>query len=85
MVSIGRSYWLGSDEADSWMRGMGQKFSRSEDVLAKVEAPGPLERERRRRSGTRVILMKDSVYCVCEGICHITVFINILIPSHHHR
>jgi inositol phosphorylceramide synthase regulatory subunit len=53
MVSIGRSYWLGSDEDDiSWMNGMGRKFRRSEDVLAKVEAPGPLERERRRRSGT---------------------------------
>jgi hypothetical protein len=52
MVSIGRSYWLGSDEDDSWMSGMGRKFRRSEDVLVKVETPGPLERERRRRSGT---------------------------------
>jgi inositol phosphorylceramide synthase regulatory subunit len=53
MVSIGRSYWLGSDEDDlSWMSGMARKFRRSEDVLANVEAPGPLERERRRRSGT---------------------------------
>jgi hypothetical protein len=52
MVAIGRSYWLGSDEDDSWMSGMGRKFRRSEDVLAKVETPGPLERERRRRSGT---------------------------------
>ena len=52
MVAIGRTYWLGHDEYDSWMSGMGRKFRRSEDVLAKVEAPGPLERERRRRSGT---------------------------------
>jgi hypothetical protein len=53
MVSIGRSYWLGSDVDNLiWMNGIGRKFRRSEDVLAKVEAPGPLERERRRRSGT---------------------------------
>jgi inositol phosphorylceramide synthase regulatory subunit len=53
MVAMGRSYWLGSDEDDiSWMSGMGRKFRKSEDVLAKVETQGPLERERRRRSGT---------------------------------
>lgn len=52
MVSIGRRYWLGSDESDAWMSGMGRKFRRSEDTPAKAEAPGPLERERRRRSGT---------------------------------
>ena len=52
MVAVGRGYWLGSDQDDSWMSGMARKFRRSEDVLAKVEAPGPLERERRRRSGT---------------------------------
>ena len=52
MVWIGRSYWLGSDEDDCWMSEMGWKFRRSEDVLAKAETPGPLERERRRRSGT---------------------------------
>ena len=54
MVSIGRSYWLGTDESDSWMSGMSRKFRKSDEsanVLSKVEA-GPLERERRRRSGT---------------------------------
>lgn len=59
MVSIGRSYWLGSDEDDSWMYGM--KFRRSTEagnagggmMLSKLEsAAGPTERERRRRSGT---------------------------------
>jgi len=52
MVSIGRSYWLGSDEDDSWMYGM--KFRRSTEsgtMLSKIES-GPTERERRRRSGT---------------------------------
>ncbi|KAK4936283.1 hypothetical protein LTR10_022811 [Elasticomyces elasticus] len=52
MLSIGRSYWLGSDEDDSWMYGM--KFRKSTEfgiMLDKVEA-GPTERERRRRSGT---------------------------------
>ena len=52
MVSVGRGYWLGTDADESWMSGMGRKFRRSEDVLSKAEAPGPLERERRRRSGT---------------------------------
>ena len=53
MVSVGRSYWLGSDEDDSWMYGM--KFRRSGEesgvLLNKIEN-GPAERERRRRSGT---------------------------------
>ncbi|KIW34249.1 uncharacterized protein PV07_01041 [Cladophialophora immunda] len=58
MIGIGRSYWLGSDEDDSWMYGMGGKFRKSgvagEDsgfMLSKIES-GPTERERRRRSGT---------------------------------
>jgi hypothetical protein len=55
LISIGRSYWLGTDEDDAWMTGMGNKFRRSEEsgiALKKVEATGPSERERRRRSGT---------------------------------
>ncbi len=55
MVSIGRTYWLGSDEDDSWMSGMGRKFRRSEEsvnVLGNKTETAPLERERRRRSGT---------------------------------
>ncbi|KIV94033.1 hypothetical protein PV10_05191 [Exophiala mesophila] len=53
MVSIGRSYWLGSDEDDSWMYGM--KFRKSGEesgVLLNKIGNGPTERERRRRSGT---------------------------------
>ncbi|KAH0547691.1 hypothetical protein FGG08_000180 [Glutinoglossum americanum] len=49
MIALVRSYWLGVDEDDGWARGMGGKFRRS------GEAPvtfGPMERERRRRSGT---------------------------------
>lgn len=48
MVGIGKTYWLGSDEDDSWMDGMGGKFRKSGDGLE----GGPIERERRRRSGT---------------------------------
>ncbi|KZF23241.1 DUF1753-domain-containing protein [Xylona heveae TC161] len=50
MVAIGRSYWLGGaahDPTDDvWARGMGGKFRRT------AETYGPVERERRRRSGT---------------------------------
>jgi inositol phosphorylceramide synthase regulatory subunit len=61
LIAIGRSYWLGSDEDDSWMYGMGGKFRKSgvagEEggfMLNKIETStaGPTERERRRRSGT---------------------------------
>jgi hypothetical protein len=55
LISIGRSYWLGIDEDDAWMTGMGSKFRRSVEsgiALQKVETTGPSERERRRRSGT---------------------------------
>jgi len=58
MVSVGRRYWLGSDEDDSWMYGM--KFRKSTEfgtMLNKIESPngagaGLAERERRRRAGT---------------------------------
>ena len=52
LISIGRTYWLGKDEDDSWMYGM--RFRKAPDnaiALNKIEA-GPIERERRRRSGT---------------------------------
>lgn len=48
MVKIGQSYWLGTEEDNSWARGMGGKFRKSNDA----EPTGPVERERRRRSGT---------------------------------
>ncbi len=58
LIAIAKSYWLGSDEDDSWMYGMGGKFRKSgvagEEggfMLNKIEN-GPSERERRRRSGT---------------------------------
>ena len=54
-VSFGRTYWLGSDEEDGWMTGVGGKSRQSIEAgnfaLPKEES-GPLERERRRRSGT---------------------------------
>lgn len=53
LIALGRSYWLGKDEDDTWMYGM--KFRRSNEVgtvLSSLEPNGPSERERRRRSGT---------------------------------
>ncbi|KAI9888612.1 MAG: hypothetical protein M1814_006593 [Vezdaea aestivalis] len=49
MVGVGTTYWLGSQEDNSWMRAMGQKFRSGNNQT--VEG-GPQERERRRRSGT---------------------------------
>lgn len=55
MVAIGRSYWLGADEADStglaeeeWAKGMDGRIKRGRAG----NIPGVIERERRRRSGT---------------------------------
>lgn len=49
MISFNRNYWLGEEEDINWIAQMGRKFrSRGENT----ELPGPLERERRRRSGT---------------------------------
>ena len=49
MVGIGHNYWLGEEEDGNWLSGIGYKFhNRSKNT----ELPGPLERERRRRSGT---------------------------------
>lgn len=47
MIGLGRSYWLGEDEDGNWLDTMGRKFR-----ARGQELPGPLERERRRRSGT---------------------------------
>lgn len=54
MVNVGRRYWLGTEEGDEgWMdqKMGGRKGSRSL-AGSPVEAPGVIERERRRRSGT---------------------------------
>ncbi|KAL4893581.1 Inositolphosphorylceramide synthase subunit Kei1-domain-containing protein [Aspergillus ambiguus] len=50
MISVGRNYWLGEDEeGGNWVSTIGRRFrARGEST----ELPGPLERERRRRSGT---------------------------------
>ena len=50
MVSVGKTYWLGIDEDDTWMRGVGGKFRKTRDMSGWDS--GPIERERRRRSGT---------------------------------
>ncbi|KAK2736400.1 hypothetical protein FQN57_000777 [Myotisia sp. PD_48] len=62
MVSVGRSYWLEGDEDDSWMFGVNRKFRRSYRMVSSSEAStGPIERERRRRSGTGPPLPSPSV------------------------
>lgn len=59
MISIGRNYWLGEEEEGIWMTNIGRKFrSRNEHT----ELPGPLERERRRRSGTGPPQPSQSVF-----------------------
>lgn len=50
MVSLGKTYWLGKDPDDDWMKGAGGKFRKSQNSTPWES--GPLERERRRRSGT---------------------------------
>ena len=53
MVRVGRGYWLGSEEGDSWMSEEGAgKFRRGATEGGVGEVPGVVERERRRRSGT---------------------------------
>ncbi|EHY59350.1 hypothetical protein HRR83_001374 [Exophiala dermatitidis] len=67
MISIGRSYWLGSDDDDSWMYNM--KFRKSTELgtmLNKIES-GPTERERRRRSGTGPPALATGVVSAKEG------------------
>lgn len=67
MISLGRSYWLGTDEDDSWMYNM--KFRKSTElgtILNKVES-GPTERERRRRSGTGPPLPAAGITTAKEG------------------
>ncbi|KAJ4368192.1 hypothetical protein N0V83_006548 [Neocucurbitaria cava] len=49
MLSGAPKYWLGADEGEDWMRGVGGKFRKT----TQLEQPlGFSERERRRRSGT---------------------------------
>ncbi|KAJ6144694.1 hypothetical protein N7470_008589 [Penicillium chermesinum] len=49
MVSIGHNYWLGEEEDGNWLSGITPTMhSRSNTAN---DLPGPLERERRRRSG----------------------------------
>ncbi|KAF2129293.1 DUF1753-domain-containing protein [Dothidotthia symphoricarpi CBS 119687] len=49
MLSGAPKYWLGADEGEDWMRGLGGRFRKS----TQLEQPiGFSERERRRRSGT---------------------------------
>ncbi|KAL9109479.1 MAG: hypothetical protein Q9227_005814 [Pyrenula ochraceoflavens] len=59
MISVGKKYWLGAEDDDqSWMAAVGGKFRRNERAAESGAAgglsvpSGPIERERRRRSGT---------------------------------
>lgn len=67
MVSVGRTYWLGSEEGDdAWAieeLAMG-RMRRREPGLGLGEAPGLVERERRRRSGTVILFSRIPL---CNG------------------
>ena len=50
MIGLGKGYWLGSEEADEeWMN---EEMAMGRMKKPNGEAPGVVERERRRRSGT---------------------------------
>ncbi|KAK2879949.1 hypothetical protein FQN49_000708 [Arthroderma sp. PD_2] len=51
MVTVGRGYWFDKNEDDGWMFGLNRRFSSSYRMVP-TENTGPIERERRRRSGT---------------------------------
>ncbi|OAL74461.1 hypothetical protein A7D00_0053 [Trichophyton violaceum] len=51
MVSVGKGYWLDRNEDDDWMFGVNRRFNSSYRMVP-TESSGPVERERRRRSGT---------------------------------
>lgn len=50
MMKCAPQYWLGAEEGEDWMRGVGGKFRKSMNLSAPPQ--GVNERERRRRSGT---------------------------------
>lgn len=56
LVAFPRSYWLGKDDEDEWVRGAGEKFAAQKSgrrgAGSSGMAPGTGERERRARSGT---------------------------------
>lgn len=53
MISLGKGYWLGSEDGDDeWMNEELAMGRIRKPIVTQVEAPGVVERERRRRSGT---------------------------------
>lgn len=53
MISVGRGYWLGSEDGDDVWMGEELAMGRMRKaVVPQAEVPGLVERERRRRSGT---------------------------------
>ncbi|KAM5457373.1 hypothetical protein MaudCBS49596_000568 [Microsporum audouinii] len=51
MVSVCSGYWLDRNDDDDWMFGVDRRFNSSYRMVP-TESSGPVERERRRRSGT---------------------------------
>jgi len=49
MIMVGKSYWLGGQADDTWMKSLDGRFRTTK---APAGPPGTLERERRARSGT---------------------------------
>lgn len=49
MIGVGRNYWLGDEDDGTWVNMSHRFHTRGEPTAG---PPGPIERERRRRSGT---------------------------------
>lgn len=52
MLSGAPRYWLGAEEGEDWMRGVGGKFRKNAGLGLSLQPVGVNERERRRRAGT---------------------------------
>lgn len=52
MITVGRGYWLGEDEDANRVNWVGSFHRRFRSLGASTDLSGPIERERRRRSGT---------------------------------
>jgi len=53
LTAFPKTYWLGKDDEDEWVRGAGDKFRSARATGGtRLPAPGVGERERRARSGT---------------------------------
>lgn len=62
MITVGRSYWLGDEEETKNVNWVGNLHRRFRSLGASTDLSGPIERERRRRSGTGPPQPSQSVF-----------------------